>query len=229
MNLKANLHFHTADDPQDWIPYTFFEGLDRAAVLGFKILALTCHRKAAATPEYVRYAAKRDILLIPGIELEIRGRHVVVLNVTAEAENIRTFDELRRYKKDHPEIFILAPHPFFYGNYSLKKHLEKNVDLFDAVEKSWFYSENFDRNIGGKMIAKKHRLPYLATSDTHILRFLDASYATVTAPEKTIPAVFAAIKNGAFLNTSSPRKLWREMVWEITKWKAREIFKKSRR
>ena len=67
MRIKTNLHFHTSDDPEDSIDYDFYEGVDRAAALGFGALAITCHNKFVDDPEYEKYAEKRGILLIHGI------------------------------------------------------------------------------------------------------------------------------------------------------------------
>ena len=41
--LKADLHIHTGDDPVDRIPYSTLELIDRAAVLGYDVLAITLH------------------------------------------------------------------------------------------------------------------------------------------------------------------------------------------
>ena len=214
MELKANLHFHTRDDPRDAICYTLQEGVERAKNLGFEVLALTCHQKFVNVPEYYDYAASRNILLIPGVERNIEKRHVVILNPDKDVEGVSTFRELKDYKKSRPEIFVLAPHPYFYGGFSLKEKLTEHIELFDAVEHSWFYSRAFNRNKKGEAAAEEHSLPFIATSDTHALELLDVSYSVIEAKEKTIPAIFEAIKNKNFTNVTSPRKFLKEMVWE---------------
>lgn len=218
MKLKANLHFHTDDDPCDsHIKYNFYEGIDAAAKLGFEVIALTCHQKLVYPDAYQVYAEKNGILLIPGVERNIEKRHVVILNPTPEIERVSNFPALKEYKKNHPECLILAPHPYFYGFFSLKNKLEENIELFDAVEFSWFYSKWFNRNKKGEVVAKKHNLPWLATSDTHFLETLDKSYAVLEVKEKTVAAVLEAVRNKKFTNISSPRKFFREMVWSIIK------------
>lgn len=213
--FKANLHFHTGDDVEDPVQYTFHEGIDKAAALGFEIMGLTCHNQFIDSHDYVAYAEKRGILLIPGIEKTIEKRHVVILNANKEAENITTFTKLQGYKKLYPEIFVIAPHPYFYGNFSLKEKLEQNLHLFDAIEHSWFYSRIFNRNVRGELIAKKHNLPFLATSDTHILETLERSYALIDSKTKTIPAVFKALREKKYKNVTAPLKTFDKMIWKI--------------
>ncbi len=213
--LKANLHFHTGDDTEDPIQYTFHEGIDRAASLGFEIMGLTCHNQFIDSPDYAAYAEKRGILLIPGIEKTIEKRHVVILNANKQAERINTFIELQNYKKIYPDIFIIAPHPYFYGNFSLKEKLEQHLHLFDAIEHSWFYSKIFNRNTLGEFIAKKHNLPFIATSDTHILEILGRSYALIDSKTKTVPAIFQALRENKYRNVTAPLKTFDKMIARI--------------
>ena len=223
MKLKTNLHFHTGDDPHDYVPYTTTAGIDHAASLGFEVLAVTCHGKMAWNEEYNQFAAKQNILLIPGIELDVtssrqeerRGKHVIVLNCGTDIEAVRTFGDLREYRRAHPDIFVLAPHPYFYGHFSLKDFLAQNVDLFDAIEHSWFYSAGFNRNTPAQQFANAHRLPLIATSDAHTFQNLDTDYAVACAEEKTIPGVLEAIRNGRIENVTRQKHLMKEMVLPV--------------
>lgn len=214
MFLKTNLHFHTSDDPVDrFIKYDFYEGIDRAASLGFEVIALTAHNKRVYSEEYEKYAAEKGILLIPAIEKDIEKRHVVILNADSETETINKFSDLKNYKKKRPDIFVIAPHPYFFSSYSLNGKLKANIELFDAVECSWFYSKNVNLNLEARKTAEKHELPFIATSDTHLIEFLDTSYAIVETAEKNSDAVLAALRNRQFQNITSPRKLWQEMIF----------------
>lgn len=226
MYLKTNLHFHTGDDPRDFVFYTGKEGIDHAAMLGFDVLAITCHEKAVWTSEYAAYAASRGILLIPGIELDIHeldgstgrnGRHVIILNCIPEAEQVRTFSDLKAYRTLHPECFILAPHPFFYGNFSLKRFLEDYIDLMDAIESSWFYCLGLNRNKKARAVAKAHHLPFIATSDAHTFQNVHSDYAIIDAEEKTILALFAAIRKQKITNITCPKKILRGMIVPVVK------------
>jgi predicted metal-dependent phosphoesterase TrpH len=212
MILKTNLHLHASDDPEDRLQYTFAQALDEAKRLGIDCLALTCHNKFIDDPSYARAAADRGMLFVPGIELAIDRKHVVILNATKDVEKIASFAQLARYKAAHPEIFILAPHPYFKTAFCLGDELEAHKELFDGIEYSWFYTKRIDMNKEAAAFAKANAIPYVATSDLHDLRFMGVSYANVEVEEMSIPALFAALRAGKFTNTSSPRKLFRELI-----------------
>lgn len=212
MKLKTNLHFHTADDPEDLISYSFFEGIDQAAKLGFEVIALTCHNRFVNLESYHTYAAKNNILIIPGIERTILGKHVLILNASKDTESIADFKDLKNYKSGHPESLIIAVHPYFPESHCLNDELEKNINLFDAVEFSWFYSKNINFNVRAEKLAKKYNLPFIATSDTHNLKFLNTSYTLIGTEAKTVPAILNAIRQKRFQNVSTPRKFWSEIV-----------------
>ena len=86
--LKVELHTHTADDPEDTIPHTTFELIDRAAALEYDALAITLHDHQLDLKPFARYAAERGITLIPGVERTIEGRHVLLLNFARAVDMI---------------------------------------------------------------------------------------------------------------------------------------------
>lgn len=168
-------------------------------------MGLTCHRDFVFKEEFGRYAKSKGILLIPGVELSIkRLKHVVVLNCKKDIENVYNFADLRLYKRRNPKIFVLAPHPFFPSHVSLRNDFYKNVDLFDAIEFSWFWTKKMDFNKEAESAALFYKKPYIATSDTHSLKYIDKAYAIIEAKENSIEAVLGAIKSGSFKNYSSP-------------------------
>ncbi len=210
MKLKTNLHFHCKEDPSDYIQYTFKEGIDRASELGFDVIALTLHNAFGYTEERAQYAASKNILLIPGIEKTIQGRHVVILNGDRDSEKIHTFEELRAYRMSHGAIFVLAPHPYFPW-FSLKEKLKEYIDLFDGIEKSWYYSKHIDGNKEAHRMACQYTLPYIATSDTHVLTFINRSYTLVHALEKSVGGVLEALRTQTFENYSEPSHFFYDM------------------
>src|SRR5712691_7244234 len=110
--LKVELHAHTSDDPVDWIPHTSFELIDRAAALGYDGLAITLHERQLDVRRLLPYAAERGVVLIRGVERTIQGRHVLLINFSDRAEEVRTFDDLARLKEQERGL-VVAPHPFF--------------------------------------------------------------------------------------------------------------------
>jgi predicted metal-dependent phosphoesterase TrpH len=215
MILKTNLHLHTKEDENNIISYDVYQYIDRAKDAGFDVLAYTPHRKFLFKKEYAEYAESKRILLIPGMELSIRKKHVVVLNCSPEAENIKNFQDLANYKDKHPESLILAPHPFVFNPKSLNSKLLENIGLFDAVEMTLFSNKLFNFNKKAEKTTKKYGLPFIATSDTHFINDLERGYSLVEAEEKTIEAVFSAIKNKKFQNESRSFSTWDMVKHEI--------------
>ena len=129
-----------------------------------------------------------------------------MLNCDKSVEKIKTFKELVEYKKNHPEIFIIAPHPDFGFIYSIGlKNLRKYIDLFDAIEYSWFYSKIFNLNKGGESVAREFKKPFIATSDTHVLGNLKYDYAVIEADDLSIQSVFKAIRESRFTNVTEEK------------------------
>ncbi len=199
MLLKTNLHFHTNKD-EKLMSYNIYEYIDYAKERGFDVLACTPHRKFLFDEEYRRYAENKGILLIPGIEMEVDERHILVLNCDKSAEAIKTFRELRDYKNKNPQIFILAPHPFVLSRKSLFSNFTRNIDLFDAVEMSVFSNWLFNFNKRAGEVAGKYNKPFIATSDTHFLKDIERGYILIEAESKIIEALFSAIKTKRFQN-----------------------------
>jgi len=181
MWLKAQLHFHTGADPKDgYIKYSPYQAIDEAYQKGFKLLSFTHHRELVFDPAWQEYAKSKGILLIPGVEYEIYHRHIVILNADKDIHKVKTFEDLRAYKKSH-NVFVIAPHPFYAGSGGLGNYLYKYPDLWDAVEFSIFYGNYFFSQPNKKAVdfADKHRLPIVGTGDIHFLRYLEDTYSLI--------------------------------------------------
>jgi predicted metal-dependent phosphoesterase TrpH len=199
MILKTNLHFHTKEDGKD-VSYDIYKAINYAKAHNFDVLAYTSHKKFLFQEKYADYAAEKGILLIPGIEMNVKKRHIVVLNCDKNIKNVKNFQDLADYKKRYPQIFILAPHPFVFSYKSLFSNLLKNIDLFDAIEMTVFSNKIFNFNKKAAEIALKYKKPFIATSDTHFLENMEKGYALIDTVEKTPKAIFSAIGGGKFEN-----------------------------
>ncbi|MFA5047817.1 MAG: PHP domain-containing protein [Patescibacteria group bacterium] len=212
MKLKASLHLHTAEDLVEGgiIKYDIYRLIDEARESGFKVLALTCHKFFVYKKEYGDYAKRKGMLLIPGVEASLRKKHVLILNADKGADKVKSFKQLAGYKKKKPDILVIAAHPNFGFKVSMGiKLLKNNIDLFDAIENSWFYSRFFNLNKKVKKIAQKYNKPMIATADLHDLRYLNGDYAIISAPRMEIKDVLSAIKNGYFVNVTSPKNFFK--------------------
>lgn len=179
--LKVDLHTHVAGDPQDRIPYSARQLIDRAADLGYDVLAITLHDRQLDTSTLRPYADSRGIVLIPGIEKTIEGCHVLLLNFEAgETERVDSFAGLARLKA-RAEGLVVAPHPFFPGANSLFSRLERHAALFDAVECNAMFTASLDFNRCAERWARERGTPMVGNGDVHRLAQLGTTWSLVDA------------------------------------------------
>jgi predicted metal-dependent phosphoesterase TrpH len=200
--LKVELHSHTADDPFDSIPYSATDLIDRAAALGYDALAITLHERQLDIGRLRPYAAERAVILIPGIEQTIEGKHVLLLNYDTDTENVRTFADLARLKQRGRGL-VVAPHPFFPSQSCLWSCLNRYRDLFDAVECNAMFTRLVDFNRLGTRWARRAGKPIVGNGDVHRLRQLGKTYSLVdAAPDPG--AICEAIVAGRVSVVASP-------------------------
>jgi predicted metal-dependent phosphoesterase TrpH len=200
--LKADFHTHSREDPHDFIRHTALELIAEAARQGFDVLAITCHNKRIHSDELAERAAKLGVLLIPGVEAAIEGKHTLLLDMPYSRLRVRRFADVRRLKRDGG--LVIAPHPFFPAPKCLNSKLRENLDLFDAIEFSHMYTQTIDFNKKAVEYARKMELPLVGNSDTHRLWQLGTTYTLLEAEAKTIEAVFAAIRAGKTRVVTAP-------------------------
>jgi predicted metal-dependent phosphoesterase TrpH len=200
--LKADLHLHTAEDPVDRVGYTAKELIVKAADEGFDVISITNHQQMTFNQDLFSCAKERGILLIPGMEMTIQRRHVLVLNPPCPkvCSDFCSLSKLRR-----TETLIIAPHPYFPGAISLNGYLLKHLNLFDALEYSHFYSPRINFNQKVEKIAQSSGLPLVGTSDAHLLSQLGSTYSLIYS-EKNLEAIFGAIRQNMVKIISRPLK-----------------------
>jgi len=205
IRLKADLHAHAGEDRIDTVPYSSEQLIDMVAERGYQVLAITGHRYTTYTPQLADYARERGVLLVPGVELDVEGKHVVVLNPDAEQAAATTFAELRALGRRNAAI--IAPHPFYPVPGVLGSRLVKNIDLFDAVEYSSFYFRGVDFNEKAVRVAKEHGLPLLGSSDNHMLPYVDTTYSWIEVEEVSVAGVIDALRAGRITVVTKPASL----------------------
>jgi predicted metal-dependent phosphoesterase TrpH len=223
--VKVDLHTHTSDDPVDRIPHTSLQLIDRAAALGYDALAITLHERQLDVRPLESYAAARGIVLIPGIERSIEGRHVLLLNFASGTEDVHTFDDLRRLKQDVGGL-VVAPHPFFPAGLSLFGRLTAHADLFDAVEYNAMFTSSLNFNRPAEAWARRHGKPMVGNGDVHRLAQLGSTYSLVDA-DHNASSICAAIAAGRVRVVSRPLS-WTTAVTVVGSMLAAEFFPGSR-
>ena len=120
--------------------------------------------------------------MIPGAEIRIEGKEVVILNVE-NIEEIKKFSDLKKLKN----ALVIAPHPFYPKRYCLKNKLIKNISSFDVVEYCHYYRNYIDFfNKKAVKIAGAYNKPLVGTSDAHALFTLNHTYSLVDSKKLTI-------------------------------------------
>jgi predicted metal-dependent phosphoesterase TrpH len=204
--IKIDLHIHTLDDPKDAVDYSAHQLLERARLLGFRVLAITLHDAVFDREEVFADAAAMGILLIPAAEVRLCGADIIILNVTGEEiAALKTFNDLRRLRaRRGNSIFTIAPHPFYVFGGSIGSRLLAEIDCFDAIELCHFHHGLFNPNRRAKKVASRFGKPLIATSDAHRLHAFGRHYTRIpTPPELTLENVLASLRAGP-LNLTSP-------------------------
>jgi len=199
--LKTDLHIHTGDDPEDRVNYTSYELLDMAAEQDFDVISITNHNCITFDAEMRSYAEKLDILLIPGVEKTIDGKHVLIINPEPGDLEARVFGDL--LYRSSPSKLIIAPHPFYPSSYSLKDSLTSHIGLFDAIEYSHYYTVSLNFNRKAVALSSSSSLPLVGTSDAHLRDQFGKTFTCIDA-DKSIDSVITAVRSGEVNVVSDP-------------------------
>ncbi|HSC28617.1 MAG TPA: PHP-associated domain-containing protein [Vicinamibacterales bacterium] len=192
--LKVELHAHTDADPEDRIPHTTAELIERAASLGYNALAVTLHDRYFDPAEWEPYARARGLVLLPGIERTIGHRHVLLINFPPDCAHVRSFAEIAELKAAAGGL-VIAPHPFYPVRSALRSWMDRHATIIDAVEFNAMYTRALDFNRRAAAWARKHDKPLVGNTDLHRLRQMGTTYSLIDArPDPG--AICAAIRAG---------------------------------
>lgn len=185
------------------MPHDGYALVERAVALGFDALAITLHDRQYEDARLSAYARARGILLIPGIERTVAGRHILLLNFAAEAvDRVRSFEDLAALRRAGAGL-VVAPHPFFPDRSCLGARLDAHAALVDAVEWSYFWTRGVNFNARAARWAAAHGKPVVGNSDLHDLRQLGRTYSLVDAP-RDAAAICDAVRAGRVELRTSP-------------------------
>jgi len=179
--LKVELHTHSSDDPVDRIPYSTSDLIDRAAELGYDAVAITLHDRQLDLSPWHRQASDRGVVLIPGVERTIDGKHVLLVNFSSRTGEVRSFADLAALKREENGL-VIAPHPFFPGGSCLGRALmDRYGDLIDVVEWNAMFMRGMNFNAAAHRWARARRKPMVGNGDVHRLCQLGSTFTLVDA------------------------------------------------
>ena len=211
MTIKVELHTHTSADPVDRILHDAGRLIDRAAKLGYGAIAVTLHDRWHDPAPWRDRALSRGVTLIPAIERTIEGAHVLLINVPREAEDVRTFDDLRTFKAATGAL-VVAPHPFYPIPSAMGSRLETHGDLVDALEVNSLHARGIDFNRQAVEWAAAHGKPLVGNTDLHLLAQLGTTYSLVEAESAEPEAICDAIRTGR-VQVVTKRLGWVRAAW----------------
>ncbi len=213
---KAELHSHCNLDPIDYriCSYSAVDLIDEAARLGYEILAITCHDADVWTEDLAAYAASLGITLIPGMEVTKGGRrHILLYNFGTSADHLNSFEKIRTLSR--PDTLVVAAHPYYPSIKCLHRLLERNLDMFDAIEVSGFRTPGIDFNRRARRIAAAHAKPLVGNGDVHQLWQLGRTYTWVYSGPG-VASILGAIKEGRVRIESSALSYAEAISWWAT-------------
>lgn len=213
--LKTDLHIHTREDPEDkWINYSAKNIIDKASELKYDVLSITEHNKLYCPKDLIIYAKSKGILLIPGIELEIEKKHILLYNFKeSEIKNIKKISDIKRYKNE--TNLVIASHPFFKTRSCIGNLIYKYNDIFDGVEFSFFYNNLINLNKKALKYAKENNKVVIANSDLHNLNYFGRIFTKIES-NRNIDDIIIAIKNKETIINTKPFSML-SFIWIIIK------------
>ncbi|MDD5645041.1 MAG: PHP domain-containing protein [bacterium] len=209
IKIKVDFHIHSSEDyvetvmEKEKLP-TPEEYILKAKQLGFDAIAFTNHSTWFDEDKYSRLAFENGIILFPGIEMCVSGKHILLYNFP-KGSWIDSFEKLRELK--HDGNLVIAAHPYFWAGKCLGKELDKNISLFDGIEAAHFFTGWFDLNKKAVAAAGKYGLPLVSFSDSHKLRMFGRNYAFLYVREKSAKGIIEAVKTGRVENVLPPMKI----------------------
>jgi predicted metal-dependent phosphoesterase TrpH len=194
--LKAELHSHCNLDPLDYrlCDYGAEDLIRTAANLDYQVLAITCHGHDVWSGQLADYALSFGITLVPGMEVVTRdGKHILAYNFHLSGDELDTLSKMRSRKRE--DTLVIAPHPYFPSWSCLWGQVEENIELFDAIEHSGFFTPGLDFNARARRIAERHGKPCVGNGDVHRLWQLGRTWTWIEA-EPEVTSIIEAVRAG---------------------------------
>ena len=189
--LKLDLHVHTVFSGDAII--TPREALAWARKAGLHGLAITDHDTLAGGLRAAKLARHYGLLVLPGMELETRGGHVLALCPSEPVEAGSDLAEAVEAVRDAGGLAILA-HP--YDLTAPRRWDARSLAKLDAIEVMNAHSLPFRLSCWlAEKLARALGKPMTGGSDAHVPEAIGAAYTLVDA-EGDVDDVLEAIRKG---------------------------------
>jgi len=189
--LKLDLHVHTVFSGDAII--TPREALAWARKAGLHGLAITDHDTLAGGLRAAKLARRYGLLVLPGMELETRGGHVLALCPSEPVKASPDLAEAVEAVRDAGGLAILA-HP--YDLTAPRRWDARSLARLDAIEVMNAHSLPFRLSCWlAEKLARALGKPMTGGSDAHVPEAIGAAYTLVDA-DADVDDVFEAIRRG---------------------------------
>jgi len=181
---------------------TLREVVDYAEKKGLNGIAITDHDTLKGTDKALKLANKRELVVIPGVEVTTLQGHVLGLNITTSIP--KNLGLIETVKKIHEAGGIaIAAHPIVL----IKSHIKQrtasasNLDGIEVINSSafpFFLSTRLSQTL-----AEQLKLPQTAGTDAHHADEIGTAYTLVEA-DPDIDEITEAIRKGAVAPFGKP-------------------------
>ncbi len=187
--LKIDLHIHTyyskdaTTTPKEVIQYARKKGLNGVAV--------TDHD---TTKGALKLAKQKQILAIPGIEVNTLQGHVLALNVTEPIKSKRDLTETVETIRELGGIAVMAhPSVMLKAGIAYRICSASNIDAIEIINSASF--PFFLSTYLNCQLAERLKLPRTAGSDAHHPQEIGNAYTIIDA-DSNLDDILEAIENG---------------------------------
>ena len=197
--LKADLHLHAGEDKEDKLRYSSKDLIKLAEKYKFNVLSLTFHNQFYYPKSIISYAKKHSIILIPGTELTIQDKHILIHGIK-ELPKIKSIESLEKIKDS---VVITAPHPFFPTSSALGNLLKENINLFDNIEYTARYNSLLNFNKKAEEASLKYKKPLMGNSDCHHFTYFGKTFTNIDSHDN-VESILDSLKKGRFKMETKP-------------------------
>ncbi|RZN63340.1 PHP domain-containing protein [Methanonatronarchaeum sp. AMET6-2] len=190
--MKVDFHVHSeySEDSTG----TVSEIIHAAEKRGLDAIAITDHDRIEGSIEAQELCRDRDLIIIPGVEVTTRDGHLLVLGINKVIEPGLSVEETVKKAKEEG-AFLIVPHLFHRYRHGIGNKIDKLKNQIDAVE---VYNSRYITGIANaraKRYTKKHNIPVVAGSDSHIPAMVGRGVTKINS-EKSVEEIFRSVETG---------------------------------
>jgi len=203
--LRIDFHVHT--EHSDSVS-SVEEVLEYARKKKLDGIAITDHNTMTAVAPTLKQA--QDLIIIPGIEVETREGHLLILGLKKPPpKGLRGLEFLEYARKEGGVVIIAHPNLPFHGfrEEAIRRIRPDAIETYNA--KTPFSRRMMRKNIE---LAKRLGLPQTGGSDSHIPQTVGDMYTIINATSRSVEGVLDAVRKGEIRPAGEPSTIWERPI-----------------